>query len=391
MGVAPSGSATYWNQFPQANPYAGMGVGVDPSHIATGTPTDAPLSSTQPGVAMNTTYSPLGVNPIPMQTTQPVTPPNGTPTQPVSGGTSGADPKTLILQYQAAHPVGTPGADVQSLVAFLKQNGINASIPTHAGGTQLSTDKIVLPDSSVWDLGSPADPGGSWSTPNASGYWVNGQPSSTPASVGFTPPTADGSGSGGGASATALPPGYSVPDQTGAYPLAPVTGPGLAAAFTTPFVAPTGTDDPGFAFAMQQGLQALDRTNAANGKLLTGGAVKDALDYSTGKALQGYGDAYNRAWQQYMGAYGIYQGNQNTLFNQLNTEQQTGLNAANSSVSAGENAATNATNAVTNQGQANAGGTIAQGRNSANTVGQVGAGLAAPGSPLTAPKVPGTV
>lgn len=239
---------------------------------------------------------------------------------------------------QGAQTGGAPYTDVASYVKWLSQ--------------QPGADPTLASDPNYW-IGKINETGGL--TQDNIGYW-NNRSKAGAGNVGGAP--------GGGG----LPAGYSVPGQTGPYPLSPVTGPGLAQAFTAPFKVPTGTDDPGFQFAMQQGLQALDRSNAASGKLLTGGAIKDALDYSTGKALQGYSDAYNRAWQQYMGSNQIYNQNLNNIYSMLTGQQGVGQNATNAATNAGENYGTNATNLVTGQGNANAGAAIGKGNVGANTV-----------------------
>lgn len=52
--------------------------------------------------------------------------------------------------------------------------------------------------------------------------------------------------------------------------------------------------DPGYAFRMQQGLQAIQGSAAARGGLLSGGVLKDLSSYSQGLASQEYGNAFNR-------------------------------------------------------------------------------------------------
>lgn len=52
--------------------------------------------------------------------------------------------------------------------------------------------------------------------------------------------------------------------------------------------------DPGYQWRMQQGQQALERSAAARGGLLSGRAAKDMTNYSQGAASQEYGNAFNR-------------------------------------------------------------------------------------------------
>lgn len=74
------------------------------------------------------------------------------------------NPLDLIKQFQGgiASSNATPGA-VQELVKKLNASGVAAAVGTHAGGTQASTDKIVLPDGTYYDVQTDtgwAAPGG---------------------------------------------------------------------------------------------------------------------------------------------------------------------------------------------------------------------------------------
>lgn len=52
--------------------------------------------------------------------------------------------------------------------------------------------------------------------------------------------------------------------------------------------------DPGYQFALQQGIDAVQHGAAAKGTLLTGGALKDIAAYSGGLAANRYNDIFNR-------------------------------------------------------------------------------------------------
>jgi hypothetical protein len=106
--------------------------------------------------------------------------------------------------------------------------------------------------------------------------------------------------------------------------------------------------DPGRNFAIAEGQQAIDRSAAARGGLLSGGAVKQGIRYATGQADQQYSAYYDRLLQ----AAGL--GN-------------TGIGA---SASAGANAANNIGAASINAGNARAsiyGDTAANVNNAAQT------------------------
>jgi hypothetical protein len=52
--------------------------------------------------------------------------------------------------------------------------------------------------------------------------------------------------------------------------------------------------NPGYQFELDQGIQALDRGNAARGSFQSGGAEADVLDYSQGTARKAYGGWLDR-------------------------------------------------------------------------------------------------
>lgn len=110
------------------------------------------------------------------------------------------------------------------------------------------------------------------------------------------------------------------------------------AAFTAPTDV-TEQNDPGYQFRAQQGQQAIDRSAAARGTLLTGGTLKDleqfGQDYGSGeyqnvynRALQNYTTDYNssltdwttnynKASQGYAQAYNIFSNNQSNQYNRI--------------------------------------------------------------------------
>ena len=57
--------------------------------------------------------------------------------------------------------------------------------------------------------------------------------------------------------------------------------------------------DPGYAFRLSEGQKALDRSAAARGGLISGGALKAATRYGQDMGSQEYGNAYNRALTSY--------------------------------------------------------------------------------------------
>lgn len=229
-----------------------------------------------------------------------------------SGGAPTMPLEQAIQQYQQSHPYSPQS--YLGLFDYLKQQGYQVERPTRAGGTMQSDDKLVGPDGKMYDLISGVDGANpSWSTPShiPGEYWFNGQREQKPEELG------PGGGMGNG---------WSLQGINGQS----FSAPGLAAPFTERFQAPTGTDDPGFQFAMAQAQNGLERSAAARGTLLTGGTLKDLASYTTGAALQGYGQAWNRAKNVYDTNRGTYWGNQENAFGRLSGMANTGQNAASS-------------------------------------------------------------
>jgi hypothetical protein len=68
----------------------------------------------------------------------------------------------------------------------------------------------------------------------------------------------------------------------------------VAASKYTPFSMQTFQQDPGYAFRLKEGQQALDRQAAARGGLISGGALKAAQRYGQEMGSQEYTNAFNR-------------------------------------------------------------------------------------------------
>lgn len=85
------------------------------------------------------------------------------------------------------------------------------------------------------------------------------------------------------------------------------------------FAAPTideAAKQPGYAFGVQQGEQALQQSRAAQGLLRTGGTLKDILDYGRNAATQNYGNVLQQD-------LGIYNTNRAGAVQTYNTNYQT--------------------------------------------------------------------
>lgn len=292
---------------------------------------------------------------------QPAAPTPAAPPTTTTGG--GQDPIALIKQYQQSHPPTTES--VQGLVAFLRQNGIQAALATHAGGSQASADKIALPDGRLMDVGSSVEsPGGSW----ALSHEGNVDPSMkvVDGSGNFVPfsdylsanklgtPTYQFQGAndpargatlgnyGGGASRL-----YN-PDN-------------LDAGWTEEFQAPTGADieqTPGYQFIKGEGLKAIDRDLSAEGTVLTGKREKAGAQYATNLASTFYGQGYDRKFKEYQDARDTFLTNQNNLFGRYTKLADYGQTANGQGAAAAADASRSATDTITGIGNVQAAGQI---------------------------------
>ena len=87
-------------------------------------------------------------------------------------------------------------------------------------------------------------------------------------------------------------------------------------------------EDPGYQFDLAQGQQAIQRSAAASGQLMSGGTLKALSNYSQNQASNEYQNAYNRFTQ-----------NQTNTFNRLSTIAGLGQSASAQTNSAGMNSA----------------------------------------------------
>ena len=272
-----------------------------------------------------------------------------TGTQPAQTG-GGGDAQAALAYIEKRKGELPPSPDSMSIIYNeLKQQGFQVEQPTHAQGTKISADKLVLPGGAVYDFIGGVDGGDPrWTSPQDAGYWKDGKAYDDPNFQ--IRSSSSGAGQMGGGQ-------FSLNGQNN---LASFGAPGLLAPWTQQFQAPSGTDDPGFQFAMDQGLEALDRSKAARGTVLTGGAIKDAMGYATGMALQGYGDAWNRAKNVYDTNRGTFWGNQDNAYGKL-------AGAA----GMGQGASTNLANIYTQGANANAQQTTTQNNNTNSTFGNL--------------------
>ncbi len=103
--------------------------------------------------------------------------------------------------------------------------------------------------------------------------------------------------------------------------------------------------DPAYQWDLQQGQDALQRSQSANGGLLSGAAGKAMSDYTTNQASNEYGKAYDR-----------FNTNQTNLYNRLAGISGTGMQGASSLANTGQASAANVGNTITSAGTAQGAG-----------------------------------
>jgi hypothetical protein len=112
--------------------------------------------------------------------------------------------------------------------------------------------------------------------------------------------------------------------------------------------------DPGYAFRLSEGQKALDRSAAARGGLISGGALKAAQRFGQDLGSQEYQNAYNRA----LTGYNADVAREATGYNRLAALAGIGQTATGQIGAAGQNAATNMGNLMTSGAAASAAGQV---------------------------------
>jgi len=132
----------------------------------------------------------------------------------------------------------------------------------------------------------------------------------------------------------ATPEGAPAGGSGGAGGFGGMTGSGTLGGILTPysgtFEMPDLNDqtDPGYNARMKMGLDALQRSAFAKGTGLTGGTLKDIVQYGQDYASNEYDKVFNRGLNRFGVNYGIFKDNQDRPFSKLYDVTQLGLNAA---------------------------------------------------------------
>jgi hypothetical protein len=151
----------------------------------------------------------------------------------------------------------------------------------------------------------------------------------------------------------------------------------LAQNFNEQFKAPDSIseqNDPGFQARLNLGQQALERSAAARGNVLSGGTLKDLNQFSQDYASNEYGNVYNRAFNEFSNRYNIFKQNQADKFNRYSALSGGGQVSAGQLGTLGQSAANNVGNILQNSG-AQIGNDL-QNAGAARASGYVGAGNA---------------
>lgn len=115
--------------------------------------------------------------------------------------------------------------------------------------------------------------------------------------------------------------------------------------------------DPGYQFRLQEGVNAIDASAAARGRLNSGAQDRALSRYASDLASQEYGNAFNRAVTQ----YGMESGRKQNQFNQLASLANVGQVANQADANARQNMASNVTQSTLATGNAIAQNAINQG------------------------------
>lgn len=120
------------------------------------------------------------------------------------------------------------------------------------------------------------------------------------------------------------------------------------------FTAPTGLteqNDPGYQARLKLGTDAIQRSAAARGGVVTGGTAKALDTYGQDYASNEYGNVYNRALNDYTTNYNAYNQNQANQYNKLAALSGVGQQQAQQLASQGQQASNNVTSNLLNSAQ----------------------------------------
>jgi hypothetical protein len=241
-----------------------------------------------------------------------------------------------LLQPPVAEPGNNPlvkNPNAKEVSGAIPQNGANAR---------------YVPPSKYDQLYGP--------TGEAPQYSPNGQLISAPTIVRGSPP-APASTSAIGSPASY---GINVPSNLASL-INTSTGTfgDLTKPFGQTFTAPTLADlqnDPGYQARLNLGTDALERSAAARGNVLTGGTLKDLNQFAQDYASNEYNNLYGRNLNTFTTNYNAYNNDQQNKYNRLASLVGLGQSSTNQLAGLGSNFANSGTNILVNSGNAQASG-----------------------------------
>ena len=325
------------------NPYAGQQqTGVSPGGVPytrtpaapAGTPS-APILRPTGGVT-NKISSPGGGIPIDRPVSVGAFPgqvPVGTQPAAQPAGFGGipilAPPRDQPVSVPGQAPVGIQPVSVPGQAPT--RRAIQQGSPAYGAAAGIASDINSIINPSAGNQTAPSYP---------SGY-----PSSAYPDLGPLPPWTYGG---------LNPPGTPIPGQPGTQTntanLSSMVNPNVGAygqltqPWTGQFQAPTAeqaAQTPGYQFTVDQTMQALQRSAAAQGNLMTGGTMKEMANYASGLASTNYQQTYNNAFQNYLQNYNQFQTNQTNLYNRFANMAGIGQTTGGQLAQLGSNAAQN--------------------------------------------------
>jgi hypothetical protein len=113
-------------------------------------------------------------------------------------------------------------------------------------------------------------------------------------------------------------------------------GGSMATPYGEKFGAPSMEDlenQPGWQFALQEGIKGLDRSAAAKGTVLNGGEKQDILKYATGLLSQTAQQGYENSLNTYLTNYNVWRGDNNDIWGRYRDLSTAGTNAAGAATS----------------------------------------------------------
>jgi hypothetical protein len=130
------------------------------------------------------------------------------------------------------------------------------------------------------------------------------------------------------------------------------------------------TADPGYAFRLKEGMNAMNATAAARGGLISGNALRAGQIYGQEMGSQEYGNAFNRYLQNYANAQNTFQLNRNNLLDPLKFLTNIGqAGASNQAANVGSFGSSQAANTI-GAANAQAAGQVGSANAISNAIGQ---------------------